>query len=71
MAHSEAVWPSQQNIQNFFLFHYFVSSTCGHNFGSVVARKSSIGGFVFVQGGLGKNKTYRSVMKTLLPKEQT
>jgi len=34
----------------FFLFQYFFSSTCGHDFGRTVARKSSIVGFVFVQG---------------------
>jgi len=35
----------------FFRISLIFSSTCGHNFGRTVARKSSIGGFVFVQGG--------------------
>jgi len=52
MAYPEAEWPSQQNILTFcfFPFHYFFSSTCGHNFSRTVARKSSIGGFMLVQG---------------------
>jgi len=41
-AHPEAKWPSQQNIQFFFLFHYFFSSTCGHNFDRTVPWKSSV-----------------------------
>ena len=50
MAHPEAEWPSQQNMLNFSRFTSFFSYTCGHNFGRTVARKSSIGGFVFAQG---------------------
>jgi len=51
MTHLESEWPSQQKIQiYFFLFHYFSTSTCRHNFGKTVARKSSIGGLHFFAG---------------------
>jgi len=44
MAHHEAEWLSQQNIL-IFTFSYFTifSSTCRHNFGRTVARKSLSG----------------------------
>jgi len=53
MAHPEAEWPSHQNILIFycFFFHYFFSSTCWHNFGRTVTRKSSIGGLRICAGG--------------------
>jgi len=34
----------------FFPVSLFFSSTCRHNFGGTVARKSFIGGFIFVRG---------------------
>jgi len=50
MAHSEAKWPSQQNITIIFSYFIIFSSTCRHIFCRNVARKSSFGGFMFVQG---------------------
>ena len=44
MAHLEAEWPSKQSNLIFFLFHYFSSPSCEHNFGRTVARKSSVEG---------------------------
>jgi len=48
---------SLYNEISYFLFHYFFCTTCGHNFDRTIARKSSIGGFVFVVA-LGILKMY-------------
>jgi len=59
VAHPEAEWPSHQNILIFLLlFHYLFSSTCRHNFGRTVARKSSIGGLHVYAGGQDILKIY-------------
>jgi len=52
MAHPEAEWPSQESSLIFycFLFHHFLVPLAD-NFGRTDARTSSMGNFMFVQGG--------------------
>jgi len=52
MARPDAEWPSHQNILifSFFLFHYFSAPLADTISAQPSPEKSSIAGFVFVQG---------------------